>query len=335
MRFQYILSLALLLAEAVPLTAQQSSVPLSQTLKISGTTVEVIGLKKWNLKMLQDSLKKHDISLTSGMCAATMRYSLGFADAAVIGIKSEYRLVTLTEPQDSSHIRYRPMPFDTTPGRAEWSEMEHLAKVFPEQFVLAVAKYPAYKDSAISALPPDLRKDSTAIRKLWNFIRAHNTPSDEKAAIMALKSASQVADRRTAMAIAMNFPESDSVWAAVASGMIETDGPIKLLAADAIRGFIAAGHRPSSWEAIAPTVSAILNGTSQFMIFEAMDLVESIKPDSVLSKSLLKDGGSLLLAYASLQRPRYRERALTTLRTLSGKDFGADVSKWQAWVASL
>jgi len=53
-------------------------------LNVANKQVEVLGLRRWTLVMIQDSLDKYapGENLASHACAAVLRYKLGFADAA-------------------------------------------------------------------------------------------------------------------------------------------------------------------------------------------------------------------------------------------------------------
>ena len=69
-----------LVAAGAPLRAQtRAELPLRD-----GRVVEVLGLRRWTLAMLQDSLARYAPGerLERHSCAAALRYRLGFADAA-------------------------------------------------------------------------------------------------------------------------------------------------------------------------------------------------------------------------------------------------------------
>src|SRR5262245_10051645 len=108
---------------AAPLRAQA----VIQTPK---ATIEIIGLSRWTLKMVEDSLAKYgEDSLTAHACAAILRQQLHFADASVAVFANfpeykfkDYVAITVVEPQDSARIRYKPELRDTLPVRAEWAE---------------------------------------------------------------------------------------------------------------------------------------------------------------------------------------------------------------------
>src|SRR4051812_34702076 len=65
--------------------ALSTAIPVIAILEDSTKRLEILGLKRWTLAMIQDSLARyapHD-SLLSHACAAILRGKLHFADAAV------------------------------------------------------------------------------------------------------------------------------------------------------------------------------------------------------------------------------------------------------------
>src|SRR5690348_16960667 len=76
--------------------------------------LELIGLKRWTVPMIQDSLRRYapNDSLMSHACAAVLREKLRFADASAVyyttttaGMQAKpYVAVTVVEPQDSALI---------------------------------------------------------------------------------------------------------------------------------------------------------------------------------------------------------------------------------------
>lgn len=94
--------------------------------------LELIGLKRWTVAMIQDSLHRYapSDSLLSHACAAVLREKLKFADAAVVyrtmvvdGVpaRKPYLAVTVIEPQDSALVDYREPFRDSVPTRRAWA----------------------------------------------------------------------------------------------------------------------------------------------------------------------------------------------------------------------
>ena len=111
-------SLALCLATSVAAQGTRNAI-----LETPAARLELIGLKRWTLGMIQDSLARYapGESLASHACAAILRQKLGFADAAAQyyspspGSTKGYWAVPVVEPQDSARVRYRELPRDSLP----------------------------------------------------------------------------------------------------------------------------------------------------------------------------------------------------------------------------
>src|SRR5436190_568644 len=96
-----------IIAGAVAVAAPTHAQTVIETSK---QTIEVIGLTRWSVRMIQDSLAAYapGNDLTAHACAAILRGKLHFADAAVsvyTGMTTQqtkpYVAITLVEPADS------------------------------------------------------------------------------------------------------------------------------------------------------------------------------------------------------------------------------------------
>lgn len=93
--------------------------------------LELIGLKRGTVPMIQDSLRRDapQDSLLSHACAAILREKLKFADASVVYYPATisgqqmkpYMAVTVVEPQDSALVRYRGPFRHSLPARHAWA----------------------------------------------------------------------------------------------------------------------------------------------------------------------------------------------------------------------
>src|SRR5665213_1064207 len=90
-----------------------------------GERIEVLGLHRWTLKALQDSIA-HRVpgqTLEDAACMVTLRDSLHFADALVQTLfdatgptgeaPHKYLVIKVIEPQDASRVRWAPAPKDS------------------------------------------------------------------------------------------------------------------------------------------------------------------------------------------------------------------------------
>jgi hypothetical protein len=277
-------------------------------------TVEVLGLRQWTIAMLNDSLRKYegyDLS-TEGAhaCAATLRYKLGFPDAAAIMLPGtptkSYWVVTLVEPQDSNRVRYRKLPLDTTGGRPEWVEGRRRLKN---------------------------RKDPAALEQWFS---EHTTSTEYETALTVLQRDSNMLDRILAGRLAFQFLDHDDrAWTALAETLLESDGPVRGTGMQLLENAIASGKTPKDLNAIFPALHAVLDGSSQALMPEIIPLILALGPKESFAVPLLKNGGRMLLAHASAQHRLVRTSAIRLLAALSPKNYGRDIDQWTAWVRSL
>src|ERR1051325_440076 len=154
-------------------------------LTLPGKTIEVLGLNRWTIQMIQDSMTKYapGESLASHACAAVLRYQLGFADASSTTYMGFIRgdtiprvVIALVEPQDSARVQYRDIPMDTTKPYAPWKTAIAIASKTPSVIEMALQSYLTWrKDPKHTSVPAWGRRDSTAIRAYWRFLAAHAT----------------------------------------------------------------------------------------------------------------------------------------------------------------
>ena len=219
--------------------------------------VELIGLRRWTVPMIQDSLRVHapKDSLLSHACAAVLRDKLRFADASVAfypagswGLAKDYVAVTVVEPQDSARVRYRPEPRDTAPDVPAWAPARRLATAQEYAYALLLQRpdlllgrrAPEPRDSAVRAALP-----------LRAFLRAHRRPADRDRALRALASDGNPRNRATAVLVLANFAAEDRTWWALADALRDPDGrvgaagraaPRRARQDDAAAGRLGAGH---------------------------------------------------------------------------------------------
>ena len=346
-----------------PAIAQTPVPQPGNIVQTSTTTVEVLGLRRWTIAMLNDSLRKYegyDLS-TAGAhaCAATLRYKLGFADAAAIMLPgtatTSYWVVTVVEPQDSSRVKYRALPIDTTRGRPEWAEARRLMQANREVFGLISGEILAravQSRGAASVLDPAQAQGTPAPASLASpmgdtssFMRAqgalrawfaaHASAADYELALTVVRRDSNMLDRILALNVILSFLDDDRAWTALSETLLESDGPVRGTGFQLFRSVVASGKRPKDLAAIFPALHAVLNGTSQVLMPQVVPLIFALRPGEAMAAPLLKNGGEMLLAHASARHRTVRDPALALLAALSPKNYGRDVERWRAWVASL
>ena len=319
----------------LPTLAQSPSVlPLP-----GGGAVEVIGLRQWTLQMLQDSLARHapGTTLQSHACAAALRYKLGFADASAVrhvrnGVVQRV-VVTVREPQDSALVRYRPMPLEAGPGRAEWHPVSALFLERPRAFHIALRLYTAIPGQM--DLDHGTGEDSVAAAAALEFLKARTTEDDRQAAHEALAKSPYVAERIAAALILGNFADRDDTYWALVEAMRESDGPVKQIASDVLDAVSTAAPRKVDWGPAAEGIHAMLNGTSVVTLPKLVRILSRTGVDSAYANPFLRGGGDMLIAYAASETEMLSRSARTLLVQLRGTDLGPSPEAWREWVLSF
>ena len=352
------------LAPASTLRAQQRSAPqpppsqdgspppgrTSAVLRVPGKTIEVIGLRRWTLAMVQDSMAKYapGESLASHACAAVLRYKLGFADAGATtltggppGDSLERVVVTVVEPQDSARVGYRRVPMDTTAPYAPWANGVALVRQHPMAVQGAVFMYlPWRRDSSATPMEPSVARDSASVRQYLRFVAAHATTADEATAMHLLRESPDYPTRVAAASVLLNFVERDDRAAfALVHALTESDGMVKGMASAALTTFAITHPHPVAWGRVPETVSdvhALLDGTSVFELTSVMQLLLRTGVSPADARPLLGHGGGrMLLAYLGAVAPPLRDQAHQLLVALKGDDLGLDPAPWVAWLTTL
>ena len=304
--------------------------------------LEIIGLKRWTVPMIQDSLRRYapQDSLMSHACAAVLRQKLKFADASVVyhttegtgSVVKTYLAVTVVEPQDSALIRYRGAFGDSLPARAEWATARRVFDEHNQAFQSAIQR-PGF----LSSRGPLREADSTLrpTLPLRGFLRAHTTPRDRRLALRTLASDGNWRNRLVAAVLLSNFAANDTIWWALADALRDPMGPVSGTAAQVMSAMRHVTPRSVDWAPATPTLRAILDGTNLFAHDEMMEVLAATRLDPSLARPLLGDGGFLVLAKLGAQGPSERQAAHRFLMQVAGRDLGDDPALWRAWVRGL
>jgi hypothetical protein len=249
------------------------------------------------------------------------------------GDSVEQVLVSVVEPQDSARVEYRLVPRDTTAPRLAWTEAIALAS--HKQGALWVALYDYFRWLEDSIGVRRRQPDSVEVRAYQRFLARHATPGDRDTALAVLADDPDIRNRMVAASILANFVAADTVVWGLADALVESDGLAKMVAASVLSAFARTAPRPVNWLGAAPTLHAILNGTSLPVLPGVMQVLVETGADTSLAVPLLRGGGEMVLAYLGAQHPGLRVPARNLLVALRGADLGPNVASWRAWILSL
>jgi hypothetical protein len=327
---------------AMATTSVTTRLPAQEPVRLSlpdGRSLEVIGLRRWSLQMVQDSLAKyspHD-SLQSHACAAILRYKLLFADAAsamYVGETGPMRIVvSLREPQDSARVHYRSVPLDSANPRPVWRVATAVMHDRPDIFWPAIQSYL----SGSKQPAPQWRSagDSAVAATLIVFLRARKSNVDWADAITVLNQSPNMYDRAIATLILANFSERDQTWWALVETLRESDGLAKGVASQVLLALTRNHPKKVEWATVANGINAILDGTSLFMLPILAQVLVGTGVTPADAQLFLRDGGDMLVRYLKSSEPYLVSNAHALLVQLRGADLGLEPDPWRRWIVSL
>jgi hypothetical protein len=310
------------------------SLAAQNVLRVPGKTVEVIGLERWTVPMLQDSLRRYGggVTLDSDACAGVLRENMGFPAAAVttfhVAGRDEYVAVSVVEPASRARVRRRNVGGDTVALRAGWETAGTIIRRTPR------ALHGALLGDRTRTIPPFAAADSAEIRTLWAFMDAQRTPAGYAAAVDVLATDPTVYDRLLAGVVLQSAPAEDAILHALVRAMLDDSDHVAQMASRALER-LAKDRQGIDWAPVAGELHALLDGSNLFELEETMSALVESGVDGRWAAPLLAGGGHAVLARMEAESPLMWRPAHRLLVALRGEDLGRDPAAWRAWIASL
>jgi len=324
----------------VGLFAAPSSARTQAVLENDSLRVELIGLRRWTVPMIQDSLARYapESSLLSHACAAALR-KIGFADASATyypvgtaGGRREYVVVSLVEPQDSARVQYRAAFTTTLPATGPARAAAALFEDHPRAAQQSLRRPAILLSAAVLAPVDSFLAPALPLRRL---LAANRSAAARGRSYRTLEADGNASNRIAATILLANFADADRTWWALVDGLRDPAPPVRVAAMQLLHGLAADRPRRVDWRPATASVRRVLDGT---YLFAHNDLLEALTATQVsprLARPLLAGGGHLVLAKLRSDAPRERELARRFLAQLAGRDLGNDPARWEAWVARL
>jgi len=311
--------------------------------------VEVLGLHRWTLKMLQDSVRHYvpGQELSDHACMVTLRDSLRFPDAYVeyyftqvdSGPMHVLLSIKVVEPQDSNLVHW-----DTHPRKQFSSLLPEYASlvlaasdtsgtIYPGRILQGLETYHAdsvYRRAVFAGAPAGAIADA---RRVWEFLNAHHAESDRQRAMKILKTNGFYANRLVASAVLSNFASNDSTWWTLVRTLREPQDPVRSVARSAIEHM---APRAIDWTPAETDLRLILGGTNLGAMATVLTMLDrtSVSPD--LASPLLRGNSDWLLATLASEHPISHPAAHRLLVRLNhGVDLGQIRANWVRWAAGL
>ena len=304
--------------------------------------VEFIGLERWTVSMIQDTMAVRAPGEPLGQCAVVLK-QVGFVSASVLsreGADGKRRVVvTVVEPHRAARIRMRTLSGDSLPDAPAWADGIAFLKEHNFAFQAAIQDrgIAFQQDNAtLAELRPWLADHVDEIEAFWRFLDQHRSPVDLEQALHTLATDRNGTNAVIAAAILTNFPQEPRSWQALLDAMRDSRELVAATASQATRGLLGAGERVVDWQLAASSIRALLDGTNVFNLENVLTTLTETRISPNLAPVLLGDGGAdLVLARLGATHVGTRRVAHAFLVQISGKDYGEDPSAWRAWLHSL
>lgn len=309
--------------------------------------VEVLGLKRWTLAMLQDSIKRYvpGQQLHDAACVVTLRDSLHFIDASVEHVEMalpgrpsrSYLTIKVIEPQDADRVQWDERPRNAfsamIPGYAPvvLPFTDSSGGVWRGRLLFWLQFSPGpERDAAARRMSGDARADE---RRVSAFLAGQSGEADRVRAMEVLASDGYWVNRVVAAAVLSGFAAWDSTWLALVRALRDPHEAVREAAAMTLRGLPA---RPVDWRPAAADLRLLLNGTNLGAITVVFDLLVRTRVDSDMAPQLLRDNAEWIFQHLSSGSPMASSSAHRLLVQLNGgMDRGKTRAGWEPWIAGL
>lgn len=313
----------------------------AQVVQTANGPVEFIGLKRWTVEMIRDTMAVKAPGQPLGQCAAVLQ-KVGFPAASSNHIMNEdgteYVVVTVVEPHDRARVREKPLFADSLPAIHAWHEATEIFRSSNRGFQRAVSWYDLHRSgdtTAIRQIVAMAGNHAAEVQQFWRFLDHHRSEADFQRAVWTLNNDGNVANRAVAAAILGSFGDHDLTWWTLLDAQRD---PIDAIAGTAQQVLQSLVRAPKSvdWEPAQASLRHLLNGTNVFVFAGTLDVLGKTGINPALAPTLLRNGGAdLLLAHLNAKHKAKRDAAHSFLVHLAGQDLGSDTAAWAQWIGTL
>jgi hypothetical protein len=309
--------------------------------------VEVLGLRRWTLAMLQDSIRRYvpGQELHDAACVVTLRDSLHFAEASVDQFEMDapgqprrsFLSIKVVEPEQAMRIQW------DSRARNEFSSL--LPDYAP--LVLSVTDstgavwrgrllyWLQFSDSdarvrAIAGKSEGRRADADLV---FAFLARHHGEADRTRAMRVMALDGFWVNRMAAVAVLSNFAAHDSTWWVLVRALRDPHEAVREAAVNVLRTLPA---RPIDWHGSVSDLRLLLGGTNLFAMQGVFDMLARTAIAPELARGLLRDNAEWVLDYLASETPMASPSARRLLvRLNAGSDLGPSRLAWAEWARAL
>lgn len=299
--------------------------------------IEVIGLKRWTIRMLEDSLaaKAPGESLRSHACASILQQKLGFPAAAVSvdfapptngGKPTQNVLITLIEPSDSARVQVRSVTGKRSLPSNAWGALRAATTdssgfrlndlLFVMQFYGVARTAPDSAAATIRMIMPDL---VPVAQRIWAAVGTLTAPGDRAEALRTATGDPMWRNRVLAVSVLANFSSDDRAWHALAAAMRDSDLRVRDAAAAVLRDWSYRSARRVDWRPAQKDLRALLGGTNVWHYRLLLTALAKTEVAPSLAATLLGGNTEMLLAHLRASTASARTPAVELVQQLSGR----------------
>jgi hypothetical protein len=316
--------------------------PLVRASLAPGLTAEVVGLRRWSIEMIEDSLAKYvpGETLASHACIANLRFKLGFNDANII--RFEYvsirdgdttshgnLILFVREPQDSARVHPIFRPIDDTVRHEEWQSFARANESDVLSFISFYKSYLGEEVASGEGRPPEWESMTRVLA------REHSDSGFAKA-LRVLENPASIPEREVAILILSRYPERDEAWHALLMAAVEHHQYLDAeVAQDALKSMAARHPRRVDWSPVAPVIRDVLDGTALSALGAVIQALLVTGVDQQSAPALLQNGGEVLTAVLEVSATEVAKPAHDLLVRLRGEDLGKTPAVWRKWIGTL
>ena len=306
--------------------------------------VEVLGLRRWTLSMLQDSIRRYvpGQELHDAACMVTLRDSLHFADASVVSFEMQspdgktrsVLSIKVVEPNEASTVQWDVRRRNTfTSLLPDYAPLVlPITGVNGEFWSGRIMNWLQYSDSdarqrAIARAPASARVDA---ERLFAFVDGHTADADRARATRTLERDGLWVNRLIATAVLANFPAHDSTWLTLVRALRDPHEGVRMAAEAGLRRM---PPRPIDWRPVTSDLRLLVGGTNLSAIETVFSLLARTEVHSDLAAPLLRGNGHWILDHLGSETPMAPQAARRLLvRLNNGRDLGPTRAAWATWV---
>jgi hypothetical protein len=336
------LALATIIVAATPAAAQASY-------ESPAGTVEVLGLRRWTLAMLRDSIKRYvpGQDLHDAACMVTLRDSLHFAEASVnhwLGFtpsapERSFLSIKAVEPQDKARVKW------DTRQRDEYSGLlpdyagvilpitDSTGAVWTGRFARWFQYYTWDSVAQSNALARAPEGSAADAHRVWTLVEQHQSDADRQRALRLLRVDGFWVNRYVAASVLVNFGAQDSTWYALVRALRDPHENVRESAQATLRQLLS--HKVD-WKPVAPDLRLLLGGTNLPAIETVFQMLDRTEVSPALASTLLRGNADWVLDHLASRAPQASMLAHKLLvRLNNGVDLGSTRTAWKKWAASL